>query len=134
MATAREMMTTHLVTVRPETSVYEAMRLLVEHKVTGLPVVADDRLLGIVTEKDLLEAVYSEPYGVMGRALDIMTTDLMCFDEDDDIVEIIEAMIQGHFRRVPIMRGERLVGLVSRRDIIRHTLEAHKAEMGVPQG
>ena len=125
MAIARDMMTTQLITVRPETSIYEAMQLLVEHKVTGLPVVEDERLLGIVTEKDLLEAAYSDIGAGMGRCLDIMTSDLMCFEEDDEAVDIVEAMIQGHFRRVPIMRGEELVGLVSRRDIIKHTLKVH---------
>lgn len=127
MATAREMMTTHLVTVRPDTSVYDAMRLLLEHRVTGLPVMDEGQLMGIVTEKDLLEAAYSDVDAGAGRCLDIMTSDLMCFEEDDEIVDIVEAMIQGHFRRVPIMRGEKLVGLVSRRDIIRHTLDVHAA-------
>jgi CBS domain-containing protein len=130
MAKARDMMTTHLITVRPETSVYEAMQLLVQHRVTGLPVVENDQLLGIVTEKDLLETAYSDVDAGMGCCLDIMTTDLMCFEEEDEVVDIVEAMIQGHFRRVPIMRGDTMVGLVSRRDIIRYTLESQAAALG----
>jgi CBS domain-containing protein len=135
MDTARDIMSQDLITVTPETSVYEAMRMLIEHKITGVPVVGGKgELLGMVTEKDLLEAAYNEGAGELGRVVDIMTMDLVCFEEDSDIDDICESMVEGHFRRVPILRGGRIVGIVSRRDVIRHTYETHKLELAAAQG
>ncbi|MFP4501479.1 MAG: CBS domain-containing protein [Candidatus Hydrogenedentota bacterium] len=133
MDTARDIMTTDLITVTPEAPVYDAMCLLIDHRITGLPVVGGGgEMLGVVTEKDLLEAVYNGAMGPRGRVVDIMTTNLVCFEEDADIIDICESMIEGHFRRVPIVRGNRIVGIVSRRDVIRHTLEAYKLNMALP--
>jgi CBS domain-containing protein len=134
MTTARDVMSTRLVTVSPEASVYEAMHLLIDRDITGVPVVgADGKVLGIVTEKDLLETVYQDDPGGMGRVIDIMTSDLISFDEDSDLSEIAEAMIEGHFRRVPIFSGDQLSGIVTRRDIIRHHLEVRRAEATAAQ-
>lgn len=124
MSTAKDVMTTELITVAENTPIHRAMRLLIEHNITGLPVVGEDMyLLGIVSEKDMLEVLYASHLN-NGLVMDIMTTDLVCFEEDDDLIDIAEAMIQGHFRRVPILRGDTIVGIVTRRDILEHILKS----------
>lgn len=122
MSTAKEVMETDLITVSENTPIYRAMRILVENAITGAPVVGENsRLLGIVSEKDMLQVLYA-PHMGDGLVMDIMSTNLVCFEEDDDLVDIVEVMIEGRFRRVPIVRGEKIVGLITRSDVMRHIL------------
>jgi len=119
MIAAKELMNTQVVTIGKEEDVYEAVRMMVLNNVTGLPVVAEDgTLVGIVTEKDVLPLL-SEPAPV-GRVADFMTAGVVCFDPDDCLSEITDAFRENHFRRVPIVQGGKLVGIISRRDIIRY--------------
>jgi len=123
MFAAQQVMTRNLVTVREDMPIYEAMKILAEQNITGLPVVsADDRVVGIVSEKDMLKLLYG-PHIKQGAVSEIMTRDVVCFDENDDLVDICECLIQKHFRRVPILSEGKLVGIISRRDIIKFILE-----------
>ena len=123
MATAKDVMETDLITLSENTPIYRAMRILVDNGISGAPVVGENtRLLGIVSEKDMLQVLYSPHLGD-GLVMDIMSTNLVCFEEDDDLVDIVEVMIEGRFRRVPIVRGEKIIGLITRTDIMRHILE-----------
>jgi len=123
MFQAKTVMTTELVTVSTNTPIYEAISLMVDNGVTGIPVVDDEmRIIGIVTEKDVLKslAVLNESGG---KVEDFMTADIVSFDEDEDLVIICECLINNHFRRVPILSEGKLVGIISRKDIIQYILE-----------
>ncbi|MBP8130103.1 MAG: CBS domain-containing protein [Candidatus Hydrogenedentes bacterium] len=127
MLTAREVMATNLVTVAENTPIQTAMRLIVENDITGLPVVDEEqKLVGVVSEKDMLKVLY-QPHLGDALVMDIMSTDLVTFDEDADLIDIAESMIEGHFRRVPILRDGRIVGLITRRDIIKFVLDTRYA-------
>ncbi|HNR32013.1 MAG TPA: CBS domain-containing protein [Candidatus Hydrogenedentes bacterium] len=127
MLAAKEVMATNLITVAENTPVQTAMRLIVENDITGLPVVDEEhKLVGIISEKDLLKVLY-QPHLGDALVMDIMSTDLITFEEDADLVDVAEAMIEGHFRRVPILRDGRIVGLITRRDILRHVIDTRYA-------
>jgi CBS domain-containing protein len=119
MIKAKDVMSTKVTTIDEYAHVMEVIKLLVEHNVTGLPVVDDaGRLLGMVTEKDILMQLLYDP-DVKGKTVtDLMTTEIVHFDEDENLMKIFESLVQNNFRRVPILSEGQLVGIVSRRDII----------------
>lgn len=140
---ARDIMTRDVVTVRKGTSIEEAMRLMAEHQVSGLPVVdIDGCLVGIITESDvLLKGMHApserraHPTGLFAPQPDgvdeayrraqsecveeAMTRKVVVFMEDSLVVDIARAMAERAINRVPIVDGCKVVGIVSRRDVIR---------------
>jgi CBS domain-containing protein len=120
MATAKAIMSTKVITVAPDEDIQEAIHTMVLNNVTGLPVVRQDgTLAGVITEKDILELLCDEAAG-KHRVEDVMTRDVVCFDMEADVAELAGAFRDNSFRRVPILEEGKLVGIVSRRDVIRH--------------
>lgn len=120
MTKARDVMSTCVVSVRRDEDVYEAIRVMAFNEMTGLPVTNEDgTLAGIITEKDVLSLLY-EMKDRPGVVQDFMTTQVVSFDQEADLTEVVEALQTNHFRRVPILDKGRLVGVISRRDIIKH--------------
>jgi CBS domain-containing protein len=116
-------MTTDVITVARHTPITRVLEIMSEHDVTGLPVVNDDMtLVGIISEKDLLTLI-SDQEDNSAQAEDFMTEDIVSFDQDEDIIAICESLTNNHFRRVPIVSQGKLVGIVSRRDIIKYMME-----------
>lgn len=140
MLTAKSIMRSNVVSIKPDTSVYEATGILIEKKFTGIPVVNDDMTLaGIVSEKDILRFVSDlhlldlicDLQHSSATAADVMTSKVVSFDVDDDLSEICRSLIDNNFRRVPILSDGKLVGIVSRKDIIGHIMETADAEVEV---
>lgn len=120
MFETRTIMSTDVVSVSRYASLSEVIDLLVDKDITGIPVVNEDgTLAGIVTEKDIL-SLLSNPQYAGGTAEQYMTRDIVTFDVDDDFIAICECLTKNHFRRVPILSDGRLVGIVSRSDIIQY--------------
>lgn len=123
MFEAEAIMTTDVVTVGRETPVYDAVEILLESGVTGLPVVDDDMsLAGIITEKDVL-TLLSEATDESAAVEKFMTRDVVSFETDADLIEICDCLTQSNFRRVPIVSQGKLKGVISRKDIIKYILE-----------
>ncbi len=123
MNETKTIMTTNVVTVKSDTPIDQALELLIEKNVTGLPVVDDDmRLLGIISEKDMLKLLPSQE-DESATVADYMTKDITCFDQDEDLIAICECLINNNFRRIPIVSNGKLVGIISRRDIIKYIIE-----------
>lgn len=117
-------MTTDLVTVKEATPIYEALNLLKTHKVSGLPVVDDEmKLIGMLTEKDVLQILVDPKVAVNATVERYMTRKLVTFGEEDNVIDICKFFIHIPLRRVPIVRNGKLVGIVSRRDIVELILE-----------
>jgi len=120
--TVRDWMSTDLVAAHAGMSVHEAMALLLEHRVSGLPVI-DDRgdIVGILTERDCLRVAYAASYyqdlgSLVGET---MTREVETIDADADIATAIERFLKSPYRRFPVLQGTRLVGQISRRDVLR---------------
>jgi CBS domain-containing protein len=123
MLKAKDIMTTDVLAVARNADIYRAIRMMVENNVTGLPVIGSDRtLVGVVTEKDVLKLLY-EVEDRPGKVEDFMTEAVVAFDEEADIETVAEGLAANHFRRVPILKEGRLVGIISRKDVIKHIKE-----------
>ncbi len=144
---AKEIMVREVITAPPDMPVRELARLLTEKKISGVPIVEDNRLLGMVTEGDLvarvktihppflltiLDAVipiagehrYEEDLRRMAAstAADIMTTELDAVDEETDLVEVATLISDRRVPLLPVLRGDELVGIIGKRDVIRGML------------
>jgi predicted transcriptional regulator len=110
-------MTTEVVSVRPDTSIPKAVDLFELHRVSGLPVVdGQNRLLGLITEYDLLQSISTLQLG--GKVADFMTTGVTTVTEDVPLVELARIFISTQVRRLPVVADGKLVGIISRRDLI----------------
>ncbi len=128
MLTAKTIMKKDVITVHPETPLDKVIDALIQHNITGMPVLNEDSsLAGIVTEKDILSFLLDNNIlGLTNNRLlcettihHIMTTNVITFDEDAPLNEICKALVDHKFRRVPIVDNDgKLVGIISRKDII----------------
>jgi CBS domain-containing protein len=127
MLTARDIMTDNVVTIRPECSLRDAIELLLSERISGLPVVdREGRLVGIVSEFALLATAYDS--GVMGESIEKhMTPEVLTVDVNDPIRKIADLFIVHRVRRVPVVEGGRLVGLISRCDVLKAVYECRMA-------
>ncbi|MGI9316549.1 MAG: CBS domain-containing protein [bacterium] len=118
----KDYMTRHLVTLQPDDKVLDAIHTLVEHQIAGAPVTdKDGKLVGMLTEQDCMKvavnAVYHSDYG--GLVADFMSTEVEVMDVEDSIIDAAERFLNKRYRRFPVMDNNRLVGQISRRDIMR---------------
>jgi CBS domain-containing protein len=112
-ATARDVMITDVVSVTPNDTIDEAARLLTFHDISGLPVCDNGRVVGVVSEADLI--------GKRGETVGaVMSSPAVTVTESARLEEVAEQLTQQRIRRVPVVddRG-RLVGIVSRRDVLK---------------
>jgi CBS domain-containing protein len=130
---ARDLMTSLVVTVRADTPVKEAARLLATHGYTVLPVVdADDTLLGVISEADLIRGrILPDPRALIGDnppppaepaaplVSGSMTAEPVVVAPTTDVVAVTKLMLDRHLRALPVVDGGRLVGIVTRRDMLR---------------
>ena len=123
MFKAKDIMTRPVVTTQPDMPIYDAIRLLANRNITGLPVVDEDlNLVGILSEKDVLKTLYDTDDSPELTVADFMSTETVVFDEDTNIIELCDCLIGNSFRRVPITKDGKLEGIASRRDIIKTIL------------
>lgn len=108
-----EIMTTDVVSVREDADVEEAARLLARHRISGLPVFnTNGGLVGLVTELDLI----SKEGKHVG---DIMARGVISVSPETSVEEVAHLLANRRIRRVPVLAGERLVGIVSRSDLVK---------------
>ena len=119
MVCAKDVMSTEIITITKDATMQHVIRLLVTRGITGLPVVSDDmEMLGIVTEKDVLKMLYDRNVNIKSAEA-LMTPNVICFDENDDLIAVFKGLVENNFRRVPILSQGKLVGIISRTDIIK---------------
>lgn len=127
----RDVMATQVVSVTPETRVKRAIGLLHTHQITAMPVVdADGELVGVVSEADLIRGAmlpdrraHEIPVRVDARALapvvgDVMTPSPVTVRSDQDLADAGELLGDTQVKSLPVVDGHRLVGMLSRRDLI----------------
>ncbi|WP_244851485.1 CBS domain-containing protein [Caballeronia sp. SL2Y3] len=153
---ARDVMTSTVITVKPETTVHELAQLLVQHRISAAPVVDDDQhVIGMVSEGDLLHRSEIDTERKPGRQSwwlrmigsdgaadyvkanartvgEIMSREPVCINEDTELSEIASVLESHHIKRVPVLRGGRLAGIVSRSNLVQAIASAAVAEAAAP--
>ncbi len=120
--TIADYMATDLVTLSPEMEINHATAILLEKRYSGAPVVNGAmKLVGVLSKKDCLRAALNASYHQQwgGSVADYMSTDVETFDADLDLVQAAERFLNSHYRRFPVMREGRLVGQISRADLLK---------------
>ena len=118
MTNLGNIMSRDVVTVRTTTDIYDATRMMSDGNITGLPVVDDDEnLVGIIAEKDVMKRLL-DTQSIEGKVQDCMTTNVISFNVNDKLLDVISTLVENNFRKVPIESEGKLVGIISRRDII----------------
>lgn len=118
MHDAQSIMSKDIVTVNQNTPIYEVMSVLIGARISGLPVIDDDNnLVGMITEKDMMP-LFKHHSLTNETVADYMTKDLKVFTPETTIDEISEFFAKYSYRRAPIVKDRKLVGIVARRDII----------------
>ena len=124
MLKAKDIMTKSALTVKRSTPIFEAVEVMVQNKITGLPVVDDDmKLVGILTEKDVLGLFYAHEHEKDKTVDYFMTQPVVSFDLNTDLREICDCLQNNNFRRVPVTSRGKVVGIVSRADVIEYILQ-----------
>ncbi len=123
MPKAKDIMTENVVSVKKDTPIYEALKLLAKYNITGIPVVREDMILvGVLSEKDVLRLFYAHEGEEEGTVNDFMTQPAVHFDEKESLLDICDCLTNNYFRRVPVTSEGKLVGIISRKDIIDYIL------------
>jgi CBS domain-containing protein len=118
----RDIMTKKLVTFREETNIMVAIETLLKYKISGAPVVdKEGTVVGILSEIDtmstLTRSLYHREWG--GYVRDFMSTEVTSVSPEIGIMDLAEFFRKKHFRRLPVIDHGKLVGQVSRRDVLR---------------
>jgi CBS domain-containing protein len=109
----RDIMTTQVITVKEDQTRQQAAALMARYRISGLPVIDEEgQVTGIVTEHDII--------GRQGRLVrEIMTRGLISVSEDTDLEDVAHILVNRRIRRLPVLNQGRLVGIVSRADLVR---------------
>lgn len=139
---ARDIMTSPVVTMGPDSTINEVAEAMLAHKVSCVPVVDGGKLVGILSHSDfnlhhtgypLADNLYkmfdhwadiSDIEGLAQRlrnrkVKDVMRNDVVTIQEDATVADVAETMLRQHVNRLPVMRGKDLVGIISRHDLLK---------------
>lgn len=120
--TVADYMTKRLVTLKEDTEVIEAIKRMLDHKITCAPVLdSHGKIVGMFSEKDSMKVVLETAYnrGVVGKVSEFMSKDLQTVDISTSILDLAEKFQGSSVRSYPVFDGRELVGVVSRTDILK---------------
>ena len=123
---ARDFMVTKLVTLRPEMDVIEAVQLLLKNHISGAPVVdADGTYLGVFSEKCSMNVILDAAYDQLpsSQVRLFMNTEAQTINPDTHLLSIAQVFLLTPYRRLPVLEDGRLVGQVSRRDVLKAAID-----------
>lgn len=154
---AKDVMTRHVVSIAPDATVLQAARLMLQHHISGLPVVdATGTLVGILSEGDFLRrretaterrrsrwleflmgpgkiaSEYTHSHGE--KVSEVMTDEVRTVDEDTDLEAVVELMERRRIKRVPVMRAGRMTGILTRSNLMHAMVSMARSEVAVPKG
>ena len=106
--------------IEPDASVYDAIHLLAEKEIGALAVMDNDRIVGIISERDYArQIILKDRSSRQTLVKDIMSTDLVTAVPDQDVQQCMELMSESRIRHLPILDGDKLVGMISIGDLVR---------------
>lgn len=118
----KEYMTPNPVVFRPDTGVHEAIRILLEHRITGAPVVdGQGKILGAFSELDCLRIISTSAYheDMGGKVGELMTRDVTVLDTEASILDAVDKFSGTQLRHFPVVDEGKLVGVLSRVDVLK---------------
>jgi CBS domain-containing protein len=126
----KEVMTSEVKACEPETTVAEAAKVMAKEDVGPVPIVEDGRLTGIVTDRDIVVRVVAEGRDPSSTTVgEIASRDVVTVSPDDDLDTALKHLAQNQVRRIPVVDGGRLVGIVAQADIARLGSDAKTGEV-----
>jgi CBS domain-containing protein len=131
-----EVMTRDVQTIRADQRVQEAASFMLDGDAGSIPVTDGERLIGMITDRDIAVRGVAKGYGPDTPVRELMTDDIICAREDDDVEDIASKMSEAQVRRLPVIDdAQRLCGIVSLGDLSRETDDesASQALEGVSQ-
>jgi CBS domain-containing protein len=119
-----------VVTIEPTANLESAARILADRRIGALVVLgANHRIVGILSERDIVRAIAERGAAALSEPLSqVMTREVKTCKESDTVAEIMEWMTTGKFRHVPVVEQERLAGIVSIGDVVKHRLHEMERE------
>ena len=123
MATLSDLMTSDVLSVAPEDTIGEAAQKMVDREVSSAAVSDYGRLIGILTERDLTRAVAGRTHSSEARVREWMTPDPVTLPASASPKQAAEIMLEQRFRHIPVVEGDRAIGIVSIRDVARWSVE-----------
>lgn len=127
----KEFMAKQLITFQSDTPIETAMESFLENKISGAPVLDNQgNLVGVLSEKDCMRTLFESSYynNLGGFVKEYMSTDLKTINIHDTLSNVADEFIKSRFRRFPVMEGDKLVGQISRRDILRAIVKLSNEE------
>jgi CBS domain-containing protein len=120
----------NVVTIEPTATLGAALTMLNKHNIGALVVLGpEQRLIGILSERDVVRALAQEGASVLDKPLaQVMTRKVSTCTEADKVSAIMEQMTNGKFRHVPVLEGDRLIGIISIGDVVKHRLHEMERE------
>jgi len=132
MLRAKQIMTDNPVFVKKDTPIYEAVELLVQHNISGMPVVEGDMtLVGVISEKDVIKLFYRLKEDEEKTVADFMTQPPTHFDQEERLPYICDFLMKNIYRRVPITSEGKLVGIISAKDILETVLQSRRESLNI---
>ena len=120
---------TNVVTISPEATVSEAVRLLNKHDIGALVVMSDQQLLGILSERDVVRQLVHYEHILDVPVQDLMTPRVIVGRPQDDLASIVHTMTEKRFRHLPIVEDGRLIGIISIGDILKTQRDQYRGEI-----
>jgi len=122
IALVRDFMAKDLITFSPDMDVYKAIDIMVSKKISGASVIDENqKMVGILSEKDCLRILAHDAYHNLpgGTVADYMSEIVMTVHPNTDIFSAAVIFLQNHYRRLPVVENDKLVGQISRRDVLK---------------
>ena len=120
MPKVKDVMTKTVITVESNKTVTEAAALMAENDVSNLIVMEDNMPIGIVTERDFVRRVLAKKKPPKNKISEVMSTPLRVIDPDATLKEAARRMVRKRIRRLPVIKDNKLVGIITAADFARH--------------
>jgi len=130
MAQIRDVMTSNPTTIERSATALEAAKVMAGEDIGPLPVTEGGKLVAIVTDRDIVTRVLAEERDPQSTTVgDIASSDLVTVTPDDDLNQALRKMASAQVRRLPVVEGDRIVGIVAQADVARQAPEEQTGEI-----
>ena len=126
---SKEIMNPNVISVKPDTTLREVSELMNKHKIGSVVVIEDDKVVGIVTERDFATKIITEPYLPETKVSAVMSSPVIYVNSDQSAADIIDMMANHEIRKVPVIDNGKVVGIVSGTEFLRLFVQASDEDM-----